>query len=157
MDLRMAEQMVWSEMRHYGLGPEWTFKWNRRTNALGRTEQTYGPNRTFKPGGVIYLSKVLTVHRSAVDVRQTVLHEIAHALVGVDKGHGALWKAQMRKMGARVEVKTNEPSLHSKVAKYKIVCASGDLLGYAHRSNFKTAGKVCKTHRQPVRLVPNRG
>lgn len=55
-------------------------------------------------GGVpfeITLSKVLTPKMEAHDVRDTILHEIAHALVGIDAGHGPRWKAKAREIGAR--------------------------------------------------------
>ena len=36
-------------------------------------------------------------------VRDTILHEIAHALVGPGHGHDAVWKRKCREVGARPE------------------------------------------------------
>jgi hypothetical protein len=47
----------------------------------------------------IGLSRVLTELHSEHEVRDTVLHEIAHALVGVGHGHDAVWRAKARAIG----------------------------------------------------------
>lgn len=36
---------------------------------------------------------------SDFDIEQTILHEIAHALVGAGEGHGPVWKAKGREIG----------------------------------------------------------
>jgi predicted SprT family Zn-dependent metalloprotease len=48
----------------------------------------------------IGLSRVLTGLHSAAEVRETVLHEIAHALVGPEHGHDAIWRRQARLIGS---------------------------------------------------------
>lgn len=47
----------------------------------------------------IGLSCVLTALHSADQVRGTILHEIAHALVGSRHGHDAVWRAKARAIG----------------------------------------------------------
>ena len=47
----------------------------------------------------IGLSRVLTGLHGEPEVRDTVLHEIAHALVGVEHGHDAVWRAKARSIG----------------------------------------------------------
>lgn len=48
----------------------------------------------------IGLSRVLTELHTEAEVRETVLHEIAHALVGTHHGHDAVWRARARAIGA---------------------------------------------------------
>jgi predicted SprT family Zn-dependent metalloprotease len=48
----------------------------------------------------ITLSRHLTALHDEAEVRETVLHEIAHALVGVGHGHDAVWRAAARRIGA---------------------------------------------------------
>lgn len=48
---------------------------------------------------VIGLSAPLTRLHDEAEVRDTILHEIAHALVGADAGHGPLWQAKARSLG----------------------------------------------------------
>lgn len=47
----------------------------------------------------IGLSLVLTVLHDESDVRDTVLHEIAHAIVGTRHGHDGVWRAKAREIG----------------------------------------------------------
>jgi predicted SprT family Zn-dependent metalloprotease len=47
----------------------------------------------------IGLSRVLTVLHSEAEVTDTILHEIAHALVGPDHGHDAVWRAEALAIG----------------------------------------------------------
>lgn len=51
----------------------------------------------------IGLSAPLTRLHSVEQVRDTVLHEIAHALVGPRHGHGPTWRAMARRVGASPE------------------------------------------------------
>lgn len=59
----------------------------------------------------IGISAYHVTYHSDEDVRDTILHEIAHALVGPGHGHGPVWKAKARALGIRprasVEVKMN--------------------------------------------------
>jgi len=47
----------------------------------------------------IGLSRPLTALHSEAEVRDTILHEIAHALVGAQHGHDAVWRAKAREVG----------------------------------------------------------
>lgn len=47
----------------------------------------------------IGLSRVLTLLHSEADVRDTILHEIAHALVGPAHGHDTVWRAEALAIG----------------------------------------------------------
>ncbi|WP_432547510.1 SprT-like domain-containing protein [Kineococcus sp. SYSU DK004] len=47
----------------------------------------------------IGLSRPLTALHSEEEVRLTVLHEVAHALVGPEHGHDAVWRERVRRIG----------------------------------------------------------
>ena len=51
----------------------------------------------------IGLSRVLTELHSEAEVTDTVLHEVAHALVGAEHGHDAVWRATARAIGCSGE------------------------------------------------------
>jgi predicted SprT family Zn-dependent metalloprotease len=51
----------------------------------------------------IGLSGPLTALHDEAEVRDTVLHEIAHALVGPRHGHDAVWRATARRIGCSAE------------------------------------------------------
>lgn len=79
----------------YGLDQQgWTFAFNRRRNAFGLC--TYKERR-------IELSLPLFHFMKPEAVEDTLLHELAHALVGGGHGHGPVWKAACVRVGARPE------------------------------------------------------
>ena len=48
----------------------------------------------------IELSRHYVEHSAEEHILDTILHEIAHALVGVEHGHDAIWRAKARQIGA---------------------------------------------------------
>lgn len=74
----------------HGLTPEWSFGWDNARRRRGLTDYRRR---------MITLSRHLTPHRDAAAVEQTLLHEIAHALVGSGHGHDRVWLAKAREIG----------------------------------------------------------
>ncbi len=68
----------------------WTFAFNRRRRTMGLC------NYTDKR---IELSVLFVTMNDAGLVRDTILHEIAHALAGHRAGHGPVWAAVCRRLG----------------------------------------------------------
>lgn len=48
---------------------------------------------------IISLSRILTPGQTKASIVNTLLHEIAHCLVGPGKGHNAVWKAKAKEIG----------------------------------------------------------
>lgn len=91
MDLFKAETIAIALIEEH-LPPGWTFAWNNRAGAFGicnYLEQT------------IQLSVALTCSETEYATRQTILHEIAHAIAGPDAKHGPRWKAVARSIGVK--------------------------------------------------------
>jgi predicted SprT family Zn-dependent metalloprotease len=91
MNLDEAKTIMLTEMEMHGLD-DWNFAWSRAKGFLGMcsySEQT------------LYLSKPLTEVNTLATMTDTIRHEIAHALVGPGKGHGAEWKAMARALGVK--------------------------------------------------------
>ena len=57
---------------------------------------------------VIRISRAHALQGSEEQIRDTVLHEIAHAIAGPEAGHGPLWKATARRIGAMPRAKSYE-------------------------------------------------
>lgn len=57
---------------------------------------------------VIRISRAHALEGSEEQIRDTVLHEIAHAIAGPEAGHGPLWRATARRIGATPRAKTYE-------------------------------------------------
>src|SRR5262249_46833618 len=70
---------------------EWSFAFNWRKRSLGVCY--YERKR-------IELSRHYVARNDEASIRDTILHEIAHALAGRKAGHGAAWKAICLAIGA---------------------------------------------------------
>ena len=85
-----ARELAWRLMKLHGLG-DWHFQFDHARRRFG----------VCRPGKkLIALSRPLTLLNPEPEVRDTILHEIAHALTPGD-GHGARWQAKCVEIGAR--------------------------------------------------------
>src|SRR5689334_13851065 len=73
---------------------DWSFRFNRSKVNMGLCK--YGPR-------TIELSVFFVERNSDEAIRDTLLHEVAHALAGRAAGHGPLWKAMCVRVGAKPE------------------------------------------------------
>lgn len=93
----------------------WSFKFDHARRRFGACREKQK---------LITLSRPLTLLNSESQVRDTILHEIAHALVPRD-GHGEKWKAMCRQIGAKPErcyTDTEVVSPSRRPARYRIGC-----------------------------------
>lgn len=74
---------------HLG-GAAWSFDFDRATRRAGLCD--FRARR-------ITLSRHFAARATEHEVRQVLLHEIAHALAGPHAGHGARWRALARELG----------------------------------------------------------
>lgn len=101
MELTEIERHARALMTYHGVG-RLTFGFNNTRTELGHCAYEY--HNGVRIPVRIELSAWLTKHMTPEEIRDTVLHEIAHALCP-DKGHGPLWKAYARRIGANPERK----------------------------------------------------
>jgi hypothetical protein len=79
---------------HGLLDQGWFFNFDRSKSRLGLCSHS---------NKIISMSKYLTPLRPYDENKDTILHEIAHALVGGGFGHGAVWQLKCVEIGARPE------------------------------------------------------
>lgn len=98
MNITKAKVLANEKLQEWGLADKgWTFAYDKAVRRFGCCK----PSKK-----QITLSRVLTKKNNTVEVTDTILHEIAHALDYEDRGtsdHSAKWKAWARKVGARPE------------------------------------------------------
>ena len=89
--IRQVRQLGYDLLAKHGL-TGWHFGFNRRKRSLGVClfEQC-----------TIELSVYLILRNPHEEVLDTILHEIAHALVGPGHGHDAVWKKKCVEIGAK--------------------------------------------------------
>lgn len=77
-------------MDRHGLG-DWSFRFNAARKKLGICHYREK---------LILLSREHAADGKPIQVTDTILHEIAHALAGPRAGHGTVWKEIARRLGA---------------------------------------------------------
>lgn len=99
MQLQTAETLCLELMKLHGLTPEkgWSFQWLNSKNVAGKCR--YLGTAINPKGGIIFLSRFVTTHHSDEQVRDTILHEIAHGLTPGHK-HDRVWQRKAIEIGA---------------------------------------------------------
>lgn len=140
MNLEKAEQKARSLLLKHGL-IDWTFRFDRAKNRFGccrcHTKE-------------ISLSRYLTELNSEKTVTETILHEIAHALVGHKNGHNAIWKEKVMAIGGvpRVRYKSDEVKIPQK--KYTVLCRSCGQTTQAQRYRKIACAPCCRKHNNGI-------
>lgn len=145
-----AEQLALALMREHGVTAKgWRFAWSRGKRRLGETsirktrDRTHGRVQKIK---AIRLSKYLVERNPEPVVRDVILHEIAHALAGLEHGHDAVWKAMCKKVGAKPQRLADE-SVEVVQGAYALICTSCNReLARRHRrsSPERLANRYCR-------------
>ena len=137
MDLHQAEQLARDLMDEHGVTADgWQFAWSNGKRQLGAAQIRRKKNP--KAGKVveqkrIKLSRHLVRLNDDDEVRDTILHEIAHAIAGLENGHNAKWKAVCRRIGAKPQRLAGE-GVNVVEARYTIVCGICEKgIGKRHR------------------------
>lgn len=123
MDTTLAKNLAMTLMAKHNLyAMGYSFKFNNRRRSAGICSYR---RKT------IELSLALTELSDVLDVTDTILHEIAHALAGSNAGHGLEWQRIARSIGCNGDRCYNEKNKKSTsdayktVARYKGVCPNG--------------------------------
>lgn len=106
MELKDAQALADRLLRAHGLWDAgWHFNWDRARKRGGKCEHTFKR---------ITMSIYLVPLWSEDEVRATLMHEIAHALVGPGQGHGPAWRSKMRELGEAPVARHNNTVLPSR-------------------------------------------
>lgn len=120
----MAQEL----MAEHGLLPGWQFRWDSARRRFGYCHYSRR---------VISISAPLAALNSDAEVRQTLLHEIAHALVGSDVGHGVVWQRRCLAIGGNGERLYSTDTVKTPPRKWSASCP--------------VCGKTFQRHRVPQR------
>jgi predicted SprT family Zn-dependent metalloprotease len=129
--LQETRQLALDLFSRHGL-PDWSLGFNRGKRAMGWC--LYG-SRT------IELSVHFVERNSAEVIRDTLLHEIAHALVGEGHGHDVVWKRKCLEIGARPERLSYEVNMPD--GRWQARCGQCGLLHHRHRRPKWLKGWYC--------------
>lgn len=91
MEQNEAQLLAERLMRKHGLN-DWSYGINNRKKALGLC---------FSRLRRIELSRNFIYYNDEETITETLLHEIAHAIVGTEHGHDQIWKEMAERIGAK--------------------------------------------------------
>jgi predicted SprT family Zn-dependent metalloprotease len=114
VDLDAAASLARRLLDEHGLDG-WSFAWDRARRRAGQCRHDLRR---------ITLSRELTTLHAEAEVRETVLHEVAHALVGPRHGHDAVWRATAVRIGATGR-RTVDPAAPSVDGDWVGLCPAG--------------------------------
>ena len=121
-------------------------------NSIGVTDYSLGLDRAKRRAGCCHYSKrsiTLSEHYVKLnewpEVRNTILHEAAHALAGIDAGHGWRWAAKCRELGIKPQRCTDASAVMPE-GTVAILCPTHGEVGRQHRMPKRNARSylVCR-------------
>jgi len=153
MELVEAAGMARALISDFGLNGTlftagWQFGWNRRKRSLGLCR--YHEKR-------IELSTYFVGANGEAEVRETILHEIAHALAGEKAGHGPKWKAMCLRVGCKPE-RCDKGGAVMPRGRWQAACPTCGKEYWRHRRPARRAHywcRACGPERGPVEFRPH--
>jgi predicted SprT family Zn-dependent metalloprotease len=140
---RLTERARWLRqeahqlMSLHGLN-EWEFGINTNVRRAG---VCYYPTKNTR--GRIELSSHFAERNSDEMIRDTILHEIAHALVGPGHGHDTVWQAKCVEIGAKPE-RCYGDEVEMPKGRWRAICPSCEAEYDRHRQPPKRMGWYCR-------------
>lgn len=142
MDPGQAVRLARRLMAEHGL-EGWTVRLDRAKTRAGVCR--FGPRE-------IGLSAPLTSLHSEAEVTDTILHEIAHALVGAAHGHDAVWRAQAVRIGCSGD-RCVDPSAARVEGKWVGRCARGHEVSRHRRPRRLQSCATCDARFNPAHVL----
>lgn len=138
---RMARELL---AEHLGGQRVWEFRIDRAKTRLGRCQVRYD-------GSVlITLSKHFILLNPLEEARDTILHEIAHALAGPRANHGPVWRSIARQLGATTNACADNTVAGPPRAWQRVCADCGKEFGrYHRRSNGRRWHIPCREENGP--------
>lgn len=146
MNCAAAEKLARELMDKHGL-TGWRFRWTSNKARFGSA------NHALR---IVALSRVLAELNSEDLVRDTILHEIAHALVPAKHGHDATWKAKAVEIGACPQARYGD-EVTLPPAMYVAVCVGCGRKFFSNRRRTCSCGKCSRSFDENYILgwIPN--
>ena len=146
MDLNDAKAVALSLMNEHGVS-HYSLKFTPSFSFAGRCNYTKE---------IIELNPRWVERADGASVRNTILHEIAHALCGPRAAHGYRWFQTFTSIGGNGAGGTRDFGVLA-TKRYVLKCTMGcDNLGYRQRRDPRLlANRVCKKHHAPLQYAEN--
>lgn len=133
MKLQETQKMAEDLMKKHGIS-SWSFQFDRAKVRFGACNYR---------DKIISLSKHLTEINSEKIVKNTILHEIAHALAGKQNNHNKIWKAEAIRIGCSAERCYSSKTVNIPPKKYTAECLSCKQTFQTQKKRHKAACALC--------------
>ncbi len=145
MDLEEARELALELMKKHGLEYRFRFEFDNAKRRFGHC--SYYPR-------FITLSKHLVLLNDYETVKNVILHEIAHALVGPGKGHNWVWKKKALEIGCDGERCYSRENTNIVKGKIEAICQKCGYVYTRHRmpSRKRSCGKCDKVFNEKYLL-----
>ena len=121
--------------------PSWRFKFDNAVRRFGCCNHTYRQ---------ISLSKRLTIVNDMDSIEDTIIHEIAHALVGCYHGHDSIWRQKAIALGGSGKQYYSKDDTVMPQSKYTLTCGTCGSVSSRHkltrRAKRVACGICCNKH-----------
>lgn len=126
VELEQAQQLAHTLLAEHNL-TRWSFRFDHARQRCGSCNYSQRE---------ITLSRHFTRMNDATEVRATLLHEIAHALVGPGHGHNHTWRQTAQRIGAPVQATNLEAAMPT--PRWSLMCEDcGRCVAQRHRRALK--------------------
>jgi len=150
MDHGLAMRTALDLMAQHGVSGAYHFRWMTKKRTKGQCV----PPIDGRPG-LIQLSRDYVALNDIDMVRNTILHEIAHAMVGCQHAHNNVWRRQFIAIGGDGS-RTVSPNVKDSTKTYVLNCPKGHALGTKKGYRMPTAYTAkakrqarCREHNVP--------
>ena len=134
MDLQDAHKLALRLMKQHKVPASWTFRFDRSKVRFGKCDYT---------ARQISLSRHLVELNNTSEVRETILHEIAHVLAPRGAGHNAAWRSVAQSIGCNAKRCYGEEVVRPK-PRFKGTCPACRRVIYRHRRSVIACGKCTR-------------
>lgn len=138
MRLSDAEAIARAEMKRWGIAGEVSFGFDNAVRRMG----CYHIKKKR-----ITLSRPITLLNDEERVKNTILHEIAHALAEKERpssGHNYFWKIKARMVGCDAERTCGSDQVVAPPSRGVMVCLSCNMQSPVYRRPAKPVKKACR-------------
>lgn len=131
MELDDAKALAIELMTEHKIYPKWVFRFDNSKRRFGQARSVKVRGRYLNE---ITMSRHLTLAGSDFSVKDTILHEIAHVLVGLEHMHDAKWRKKAIAIGCSADLRDIDVQTVIDISPYKYHCdACKALVFYSHK------------------------
>lgn len=134
MEQKKAEDWVNFYINHFKLDG-WKFSWNNAKTICGLCK--------YKTKEIQLSKNLILLNDNEDEIKNIILHEIAHALVPKGNGHNFVWRIKCHEIGCKAEVHASKVIMPERVKRLYQCPKCKKTIGYHKRVRVNRACKDC--------------